>query len=59
MSNWMRTRAEDHARRFEKMLQLLRIVALGVRSQVSARIAIARAQRSVERKIKNQRRKGS
>jgi hypothetical protein len=58
MSDWMRTRAEDHARRWEKLLQLVRRVATRVRIEVSSRIAIARAQRSIERKIKNQGRKG-
>lgn len=58
MSDWMRTRAEDHARRWEKLLQLVRKMATRVRIEVSSRIAIARAQRSIERKIKNQGRKG-
>lgn len=58
MSDWMRTRAEDHARRWEKLLQLVRRMATRVRIEVSSRIAIAKAQRSIERKIKNQRRKG-
>jgi len=58
MSDWMRTRAEDHARRWEKLLQLVRRMATRVRIEVSSRIAIARAQRSIERKIKNQGRKG-
>jgi hypothetical protein len=59
MSEWMRTRAEDHARRWEKLLQLLRRLATRVRIEVSSRLAIAKAQRRVRRKIKNQGGKGS
>lgn len=55
MSEWLRTRAEDHARRWEKLLLMVRRVAQGMRSQIVARIAIAKAQRSIDRKIKNQR----
>jgi len=50
--------SRDCAYRWNRVLLMVRRVAQGMRIEASSRIAIARAQRSVGRKIAKQRSKG-